>query len=68
MSAPPNHYLAPRRIVVSNLPVSTGLDEAEEPAVEVVSETIEREILMDGMATRARVFTHGSVPTENDSL
>ncbi|RKU40128.1 hypothetical protein DL546_000632 [Coniochaeta pulveracea] len=56
----------PRRIVASNLALqSSGADSFNEPAVELLDETITRTPVFDGLE-RAAVFTHASVPTNND--
>ncbi|KAI0967800.1 hypothetical protein F4678DRAFT_465060 [Xylaria arbuscula] len=56
---------APRRIIASNLALSTS-DAKAEPAVEVRDETLELEPILGGSLVRSRVATHKKVPTSND--
>jgi len=60
----------PRRIVASNsaLPLEFTDVASAEPAVHVVSETVVRQVELDGHAARGTVFTHKSLPTSNSGL
>lgn len=58
----------PRRIVTSNLPlpVDVSLMKNPEPEVHVIDEAVIQQAELDGNAYRGTVFTHETVPTNND--
>jgi hypothetical protein len=58
----------PRRIVTSNKPLKARFADNPdaEPAVRVTMEEITPEYLFDGKAARLPIFTHQTVPTNND--
>lgn len=54
----------PRRIVTTNVPISTAVSDTDswEPAVDAIEEEVPRVSLLGGQAAKYPVFTHMQVP------